>query len=164
MAKKLMLLRHGKSDWNAGLETDYERPLALRGKQAARRMAQLMVEEELEPELILSSPAKRAADTARIVQTELGDVELEELETIYEADVSELLEVVHTLPPDCSSAMLVGHNPGLEELLAELTGTPENVMKTCTLAVLESKAGTWDELSAGSCRLVELHNPRELED
>jgi len=159
-----MLLRHGKSDWNAGLEVDFERPLAQRGKQAARRIAQLIVEEELEPELIVTSPAQRALETARIVHTELADTELEEREAVYEADLPELLNIVHTLPDEYDSVMLVGHNPGLEELLAELSGKEEYVMKTCTLAVLDARVADWSELAPGSCRLAVMHNPRDLED
>jgi phosphohistidine phosphatase len=164
VTKTILLLRHGKSDWNSSLENDYDRPLALRGKQAARRMATLITEEELEPELILTSPAARAAQTAQIVQFEIGDVDLAERESLYEAEVEDLLSAVQALPNDLERVMLVGHNPGLEELAAELTGDSGIVLKTCTLVVINARAGDWRDISPGSAKLAAIYNPRDIED
>jgi phosphohistidine phosphatase len=163
MRKTLMLLRHGKSDWNTSLEADFDRPLAPRGKDAARKMAALMVEQDLEPELIITSPAARAAQTAAIVVAEIGDIDLVEDEALYEASLDDLLATVHNLPDDVDRALLVGHNPGFEELAAELSGDNGVVMKTCTLAVLQVKSKSWEEVRSGTARLSALYNPRDFE-
>jgi phosphohistidine phosphatase len=157
--KTLLLLRHGKSDWKNELESDFDRPLAPRGIKAARKMAEMMEEEDLVPELIVSSPAKRAISTARIVLDELGDVELEENEDIYGAELSALMNVVHSLPEDYDKVMLVGHNPGFEELANALSGREDTVMKTCSLAILNMRRGSWEEVQEGSFELEDIKNP-----
>lgn len=159
-----MLLRHGKSDWSNNLDSDFDRPLAARGKQAAKRMAALMIEQELEPELVITSPAARAAQTAGIVLAEIGDVDLVEDEALYEASLEDLLATVHNLPDDVGRVLLVGHNPGFEELAAELSSDGGVVMKTCTLAVLQVKSKSWEEVRSGSARLAALYNPRDLDE
>lgn len=163
MRRTLMLLRHGKSDWNNNLDSDFDRPLAPRGKQAAKRMAEMMIEREMEPELIITSPAVRALQTAQIVLTEIGDIDVVEDEAVYEASLEDLLGTVQNLPDDVERVLMVGHNPGLEELATELTGDTGVVMKTCTLAIIQAKVKSWEDVTAGSAKLSALYNPRDLD-
>src|SRR5689334_1401090 len=130
MKRKLLILRHGKSDWSNEKESDFDRPLATRGVEAAERVGRYLFEEDLLPDVIVTSPAKRALNTAELVQEELVDVDIQENDAIYEGDLEHLMGVVQELPDECESVMIVGHNPGLEELVDELTGRTDTVFKT----------------------------------
>lgn len=163
MPKTLLLLRHGKSDWNNAKESDYDRPLARRGLLAATRLGQYLFEEDLLPDLLVSSPAKRALQTAELVQAELTDVDLNEEESIYEADLAGLVAVVQALPQDVDTVLLVGHNPGMEELCDELSGRTDSVYKTCTLGVLRSELDSWANAGAGKFVREALVNHADLE-
>jgi phosphohistidine phosphatase len=163
MARTLFLLRHGKSRHDATFETDFERPLAPRGTKAAKRMGQLLGQLRLRPALIVTSTAVRALSTAQIVRDELGDVPLVEDEELYAADARVLLDYVRRLPDTAETVLQVGHNPGLEDLLDLLTAQYDAVLKTCSLAVVESPVRSWDQIEEGGCTLAELYHPRELE-
>ena len=163
--KTLLLLRHAKSDWeHSDIESDYERPLASRGVKAAKKMAELIEEQDLIPELIISSPAKRALTTAKLIETQIGDVEVEENEDIYDADLNTLLNVVHSLPDDIDRIMLVGHNPGFEDLTNALSGREDTVLKTCNMAILNSRLGSWAEATEGSFELEDIKLPGGREE
>ena len=166
-----MLLRHGKSDWLAGATKDFNRPLAKRGEKASRRIGKWLLENGLFPEHIISSPASRAYKTAQNVCTVAGmpTAILSADERLYLADVESLLEVIHQCPPDACSLMIIGHNPGLEDLLDYLCTDPApeyangKLMPTAALALLQFN-GPWNELDAGSARLQMLIRPRQLGD
>ena len=164
-----MLMRHGKSDWLAGAVDDFNRPLAKRGEKASRRIGKWLLENDLLPELIISSPASRACKTAQNVCTVAGMPTgiLSADERLYLAGVESLLEVIHQCPPAAGSLMVIGHNPGLEELLEYLCTDPApeaangKLMPTAALALLQLK-GPWNELDAGSASLQILIRPRQL--
>jgi phosphohistidine phosphatase len=162
MQRLLLVMRHGKSLRGPEFPTDHERPLAERGQRDAPRVAKLMQQQGVAPDLIVSSSAERALTTARLVQEELGDVELQLEPVIYSSSVSDLLEVVCRLPDAAQCVLLVGHNPGLEELVDELTGRDDTVLKTCSVAVLDVSAASWEEVVPGSAKLKALMYPREL--
>ena len=121
--KKLLLLRHAKSSWQDASLTDFERPLNKRGLRAAPVIGKFMKERGLRPSLVLASPAQRARDTAKLA-LEAGGIEtlLRYEARIYEADVPTLIEVIRQIEETFDEVMLVGHNPGFEELLGFLTG------------------------------------------
>jgi phosphohistidine phosphatase len=164
----LLLLRHGKSDWQAGACDDFSRPLSKRGKKASRRIGAWLLENGLLPDRIISAPATRAYQTAEYV-CEVSGMSGSVLGTdkrLYLADVGSLLDIIHQCPSAAGSLMIVGHNPGLEELLEYLCADPppetENgkLMPTATLAVLKLN-GAWNELGAGSAHLHTLTRPRQ---
>jgi phosphohistidine phosphatase len=167
--RHLLLLRHGKSDWDAGVAEDFQRPLARRGKKDARRMGQWMHRERLTPDHVVSSPAVRAQETSILVCKEAGirkkDIHFDR--RVYEADVHTLLAVLADCPANRKDILLVGHNPGLEELLAWLCGeetvVPEDgkPMPTATLACLKLPED-WLRLEYGCARLISLTRPRSL--
>ncbi len=110
--KRLYLLRHAKSSWKELSLSDKKRPLNKRGKHDAPLMAELFAHEGIRPDIILSSDAKRAYDTARIVADRL-DVPLKQQPHLYEADLSALTRIVEEAFARYDDVMIVGHNPTL---------------------------------------------------
>lgn len=113
--QNLIIMRHAKSDWAGRLQSDYDRPLAARGSRDAAKMARWLARQEFAPSCIKSSPAVRAAQTARIVAKELDGLPIIWESSLYLADLNVLLDIVRHPPSACW--LLVGHNPGLESLL-----------------------------------------------
>jgi phosphohistidine phosphatase len=113
--KTLYLARHAKSSWKQTELNDIDRPLNKRGKQNAPLMGKVLKEKEVRPELILTSPAKRARKTSYIISEQIGYPKNEIIsdENIYEASTNVLMELVHNLDKKLSSVMIFGHNPAL---------------------------------------------------
>src|SRR5436190_5546197 len=124
--KTLYLMRHAKSSWDDASLSDFEGPLNDRGLKAAPFMGKLMREKGLEPNVILSSPANRAKQTAMLVKDASGfPHEIRFDDRIYEASPQSLLQVASEIDDANMSAMLVGHNPGMEGFIRYLTGSLE---------------------------------------
>src|SRR5436190_24158555 len=120
--KTLLLLRHAKSSKDEPALGDFDRPLNDRGKDDAKLMGRFMRERSICPDLLISSPAKRARLTAELVLKAAGlPINVAFDERIYEADVHRLLAVVSQIEPGINVVMLVGHNPGCEDLVEVLT-------------------------------------------
>ena len=162
MAFQLLVLRHGKSIRGPEFATDFERPLALRGIKAAGRIGRLVRDLDLVPELIVTSPAVRALTTAKLVRKELGEVALVKDERIYSGYGEELVSLIQSLPTDRSKVMIVGHNPGFEDLVDELTGKDDTILKTCSLAILLGHSESWSMCVREGFQLTEVFHPREL--
>ena len=163
--KTLMLLRHAKSSWKDSDLADHERPLNKRGKKDAPQMGRLLSAEGLMPDLILSSTAVRARQTAEAVahaSAYEGKVEL--LEDLYLAPAGKLLsEAQSRAPGSVGRLLLVAHNPGLEDLVEILSGTREP-FPTAALAVFEVEIEHWKELELGvETRLSKLYRPKEID-
>lgn len=159
--KHLYLLRHAKSSWDDHSLPDFDRPLNARGKRAAPFMGRLMTERGLLPDAVISSPAKRAASTAELVTQAGGWARSIALEQrIYEASPQTLVNVISELSPYVGSALIVGHNPGMEGLVRYLTGRLEP-MPTAALAVIDLQIDSWDATSDGCGLLKALFRPRE---
>lgn len=160
--KRLLLLRHAKSSWaDAGL-SDFDRPLNERGLQAAPLVGRFMRKRKLRPDLVLCSPAERARHTASLVREAAGfDAPLRYDERIYEATAARLLEVVSQIEEDAAEVLLVGHNPGLEELLARLTGEPRH-MPTAALARVLLDTEKWGKVREHAGLFELFIKPKEL--
>lgn len=164
--RTLYLLRHAKSSWKDDSLSDFDRPLKGRGRKAAEQIGQVLVEEKLlstaQSPLVISSPAVRARETTELVLESSG-LKLKPRfdERIYEADVRTLLQVVHAIPDESDTALLVGHNPGFENLLAYFTGDMRH-MPTAALAKIEFDVKTWKKVSEGAGRLEWFVTPKEL--
>ena len=164
----LLLLRHGKSDSPAGV-ADFDRPLKKRGRQASDQIGRWLIDNGLTPDFMLSSPANRAITTARRVCETMGKNPgtIHEKRDIYLAELETLLKTVRLLPESADRAMIVGHNPGLEELLAALSKTvvspydESGRMPTCALAVLRL-GSAWADTALQSASLEFLILPRAL--
>ncbi|MES9970146.1 MAG: histidine phosphatase family protein [Candidatus Thiodiazotropha sp.] len=169
MARELMLLRHGKSDWSQQVE-DFKRPLKDRGKRGAQRMGVWLLQQQLQPDHVVSSPAERAIVTAqKTVKTMGGDARaIQEDRRIYAANVDELLRVLSEVPPESKRVMLVGHNPGLEMLTEYLQGeriplpSDGKLVPTSTLVMIEMP-DDWSELKRGDGNLISIVRPSSMD-
>ena len=162
--KILYLLRHAKSSWDDTALADFDRPLNGRGRHAAPLVAEFMRGKGLRPGLVVSSPAARARQTAELVAGREGvDVPVRFDEHIYEAHPLDLLKVVRGTDESVAELMLVGHNPGLEELTERLTGERER-LPTAALVRIELKADGWPQVEEGCGRLDWVVTPRALEE
>lgn len=159
--KKLYILRHAKSSWEQAGIADFQRPLNHRGLIAAPFIGELIAGRGYLPDLILSSPAKRASQTASIVKESSGaNAELRFDDQIYEASPQALRQVVAELSDNIGSAMLVGHNPGIEGFIRFLTGA-EEPMPTAAFASINLNIDKWGDLSAGCGDIQEIIRPKE---
>ena len=160
--KTLYLLRHAKSSWKEPGLQDFDRPLNGRGREAAPLVGRFIRKRKLRVDLLLSSPAARARQTAALVK-ESAKLSAEVLydERIYEADAARLLEVVTQAGESADTLMLVGHNPGMDELLMFLTGEGQR-MSTAALACVALDVEKWGKVRERTGRLEWLVRPKEL--
>ncbi len=171
MPRELLILRHAKSDWGAGASNDFARPLAKRGRKDAPRVGAWLYREGLVPDLVISSPAERAKQTAvKICKTiDYKNKDIIWFDEIYAADVSDLLRVLARCPTDARTVLLVGHNPGLEELLLFLAGDEVEetedgkILPTAALARLEMPED-WGSLGSSCAQLIGITRPRNLSE
>jgi phosphohistidine phosphatase len=162
--RTLYLLRHAKSSWKDETLRDFDRPLKGRGRRAAGQIGQVLAEEKLKSPLVISSPAVRARETTELVLESAGfGIEPRLEERIYEADVRTLVEIVRSIPAASDTAIMVGHNPGFENLLSYFTGENRH-MPTCALAKIEFDAASWSEVSEETGRLELFVTPKDLEE
>ncbi|MDQ6898939.1 MAG: histidine phosphatase family protein [Candidatus Dormibacteraeota bacterium] len=165
--KLLYLLRHAKSSWDDPKLPDHDRPLNPRGLKAAKRMAQRMHRANVSPALLLCSSARRARETLAPVEQALSPAKIKVEEGLYAADAAQLLERLHRIAPSVQSVMIIGHNPGIQELAVQLMGDQEARSRMASkfpagsLATLSIRAPRWRELAAGGVELVEFMMPRD---
>jgi phosphohistidine phosphatase len=168
--KTLYLLRHAKSSWDDPGLDDHERPLAPRGRKAAKKLASHLRAAGVTPELVLCSPARRTRQTLDLIRAALGDPEIRVDEALYGASEGLLLERVQAVDPQVQSLLVLGHNPGLQAFGLELAGRgAEQVrsrlhekMPTGALATLSFAGQGWAAVEPGSGELVDLVVPRDL--
>ena len=162
--RTLYLLRHAKSSWKDATLPDFERPLKGRGRDAAEQMGRFLASKKVSVGALISSPSVRTRQTIDIVlsHVELG-VEPQFDQRIYEASLSPLVQVLSEIPDDTKAAMLVGHNPGMEEMVAFLTRESRH-MPTCALAKISIAGSSWKEAQRGAGKLEWFVTPKDLED
>jgi phosphohistidine phosphatase len=161
--KRLTLVRHAKSSWKDPGRADFDRPLSKRGKQDAPRMGERLAARGQRPDLILSSPARRARKTAKEIARKIG-LPSERLvleEKIYEAEPEALLEVVQSLDDRWENVMLVGHNPGLTDLGNLLADCEIANIPTCGVLCLDFAAAAWHNVAHGAGTLVFYDYPKK---
>ncbi|MGH8119430.1 MAG: SixA phosphatase family protein [Gammaproteobacteria bacterium] len=164
----LLIMRHAKSDWSDHAAADFDRMLTDRGRKDAKKMGTWLRKKKIIPDSIVSSPAARAERTALIVCKETGfdPAEIMWDRRIYEASREDLLKVVAGHAQNNGCMLLIGHNPGLEELLSYLSGDqPEanetgKMLTTAAIAVLDYGKQAINHKKA-SARLVRLVRPRD---
>jgi phosphohistidine phosphatase len=161
MRRELWLLRHGKSDRNLAMD-DFDRPLKKRGKRAAERIGTWLQEQRLTPDWIVSSPAKRAFATAKIVHKAIAveSLVITQDKRLYQEGFERLKTVMAECPIEAKRVLLVGHNPELEDLLIHLAGADnlpdtDKLLPTATLARL-IMPDDWSHLEAGCARLLSI--------
>ena len=162
--KTALILRHAKSDWDNRHQQDHERPLNERGKRAAPRMGELILEQQLTPDTIISSTAQRARETVQVVASSCqfaGEIVYDD--NLYLAPPSVYIDILNTLPEQCQRILFVGHNPGMEELVSQLTGQ-QVTMPTAALAHLQWQIDSWQQLADTEvATLGDFWIPRELD-
>ena len=170
MIHELLIMRHAKSAWDTSAKTDFDRPLAKRGYEAAPKMGRWLKAQGLMPDYVLSSPAKRAQETIEQVCAvlDIAPATIQWRREIYEATASTLLQLLVQTPASAQRVLLVGHNPGEEDLLLHLCGPlpiPDDrkLLPTAAIAQL-SLSCAWQDLAANCARCVQLQRPRELPD
>ncbi len=161
--KTLLLMRHAKSSWKNPELSDHDRPLNKRGKADAPRMGEFLCEQELVPDIILTSTAKRARKTAQAVAEAIPrPVECEEVGELYFGSIEDWLQRIRRCDDGVQCVMLFGHNPGLEIFLEMLTGEQE-LLPTAAVAEIECSISHWKLLEADrSCHLAAVWRPKEL--
>ena len=163
--KTLLVLRHAKSSWDDGTLGDHERPLNERGQRDAPQMGKVIREYRLVPDVLLSSDALRARQTAEAVAKAAhyeGEILLDS--RLYGASPAEIIRVLRTVDvTNAATALIVGHNPGLEELVARLTRERQD-LPTAALAQIVLPVNQWRDLTVSSRgSLIGLWRPKELE-
>ncbi len=171
MRHRIYLLRHAKSSWDQPDLADHERPLAKRGRKAVAKLGRHFRDAGVRPDLVLCSSAARAVETLDGVREALPpEAELEVEGDLYGAGSDALLTRLRRVPDEVGSAMLIGHNPAIEELALELAGEEDDgdararmeaKYPTGALATLRFE-GSWGELEPGAAALEAFVVPREL--
>lgn len=167
--KLLTLLRHAKSDWSTADAADFDRPLKNRGRRDAPQMGDYFAKLGLVPDLIVSSPAKRARQTAELFAVAAGYRQaIVWVDNAYMASGSELMSIVRDQPDTAGHVLLVGHNPGLEHLAAQLIGADTYDMATsirlptCAAAHIALTVDVWREVQSNTGQLQWLIHPKLL--
>jgi phosphohistidine phosphatase len=168
VVKRLYLLRHAKSSWkDPGLD-DHDRPLAGRGRRAADAVGRYLREHDLRPELVLCSTARRTRETLERMDLALGGRAVRMEPGLYGASAGALLERLRDVPDAVGSVLLIGHNPGLQELALELARPAPAVREleakypTAALAAFAFEGPSWRDLDRGTARLVSFVRARDL--
>lgn len=165
MSQELLLLRHGKSNWNVQTD-DFHRPLNKRGIRGANNVGMWLLKQNLIPDTIITSSAERAIDTAKQACAKMS-VEMNCIQSdqrLYLADLKTLLQLISELSHDIKRILLIGHNPGLEELLIYLSEkkvkipTDFKLMPTATVARLIITE-PWDSIEKNCAELLEIRRP-----
>jgi len=170
--KTLYLLRHAKSSWDHPGLRDHQRPLAPRGQRAAPRMGAYMAEQGYDPELVLCSTSERTRQTWALVAPELAnEPNVQFSDEVYHASAGSLLDLATEIPPVYSSAMLIGHNPGVHAVADWLSGHGNERLldelgvryPTAALAVISFDVDDWSDVRAGTGTLEDFVRPRDLD-
>jgi phosphohistidine phosphatase len=160
--KTLLILRHAKSSHEDGSLKDIDRPLNERGIGDAKLMGGVIRKRKIQPDLIVASPAERVRQTADLaLKAARLNVELTFDKRIYEASARGLLKVLSDLNDTSNTVLLIGHNPGLEDLLERLTGEAI-ILPTAALVSVELNVEHWTEVRTGAGKVTYRVTPKEL--
>lgn len=164
----LTLLRHAKSTWTDSVRADIDRPLNDKGRRAAAAMGRWMAGEDLAFDLVIASPATRVRQTIEGIEDSLGRPLVPMFDTrVYMASAATLADIVQAVPASVSRLLLIGHNPGLEELVLWLVPqSPERAdveEKYPTASLAEIMVDRWAGLAEGDGKLLRFTRPRDLD-
>ena len=169
--RAIAIMRHAKSDWGEPGVLDFDRPLNERGRREAMRVGHELRDGNVRFDRLIASPAARVRETLAELEQGYG----EPLEThferrVYEAGVDSLLELVCTIPEQAHAPLLVGHNPGLHQLVMALASEDDELrakvsdnLPTGALALIDLPASRWNEVEPGTGLIAKLILPRELD-
>lgn len=161
MSKRLLLFRHAKSDWHAGIPDDHERPLTKRGSEAARIMGRVLAAADQLPDLVVTSSAVRARTTVELAHEAGGwRCPVETSDALYDTDAASVLEEIRKLPDAAAGVLLAGHEPTWSELASRLIGGGDLRFPTAALARLDLDVARWRDATFGCGALVWLLQPK----
>lgn len=167
--KILYVLRHAKSDWGDSSLVDFDRPLNARGRKAAKAIGRELRERKIKPDLVLASPAVRALQTIERVEDGYGSkFEVEDEPRIYGGEPETLVDLIKSAPDNVDRLLIVGHNPGLQDLVVKLSGPGELLdeatekFPTAALAEIRFDTKSWSGIAPGQGILECLVRPRNL--
>ncbi|MBU1099267.1 MAG: histidine phosphatase family protein [Bacteroidetes bacterium] len=160
--KNLYIVRHAKSSWKEAGRTDFERSLNTRGLHNAPFMGRLLAEQNVKPDIILSSPAKRAITTARLFSDSLGYPleNIVEEESIYEAGINSLVKVINGIPDKYNIAMIFGHNPGLTIVTNYMCDKYIDNIPTCGIVKIELNVDSWNDVADECGKIISFDYPK----
>lgn len=166
MAKRLILVRHAKSDWGNPSIRDFDRPLNKRGHTAAPEMVKRMVDQHIYPDKMVSSPALRAITTAKYFAKEWGinENDIQTDKNIYEAGIKNLLTIVNHFDNHQNTIAMFGHNPGLTDFANYLSDVNIYNMPTCSIVMLEFSFDDWNLVSGSTAKVLLFDYPKSGED
>ncbi len=158
--KTLILVRHAKSDWPQDVP-DFDRPLNERGHRDAPRMAKHILEQGVNIQSFISSPAKRALTTCRYFAETYGNSNIKKEENLYEPHQEDFVKTVQNVSDEFDSVALFSHNGGISDFATSLSGEPL-LFPTCGVAVFEMDCEQWSQFEGASKKLVQFFKPKEI--
>jgi phosphohistidine phosphatase len=160
----LYLIRHAKSSWDNPALRDFQRPLNERGLMDAPRMARYLAERGAKPDLMVTSPARRANTTAQFFAVQFGidESDIVENENIYEASMQVLHRIISDLPDTAKTVLMFGHNPTFTDVANVFTDDLILNVPTCGIVRIESEADSWRSLYDGNTRVTACFFPKEV--
>jgi phosphohistidine phosphatase len=164
MSRTLYLIRHAKSSWDNPALRDFQRPLNQRGQNDAPRMARMLAAEGVRPDLIVTSPARRALTTAQFFAAEMQvpDADFVQNEDIYEASEQQIFRIVSALPDAARVVLLFGHNPTFTDVANCFTEDYIPNVPTCGVVRIESTADSWRSFYEGNSKVTACFFPKEV--
>jgi phosphohistidine phosphatase len=155
-------MRHAKANWGKSEQADFDRPLDEFGLKAAPFMGNVIYNNNLQPDLIISSPAKRAKQTAVLVKA-VAEIkaEIEYADELYGAKLSDFVEITSSIGDKFNSVLLIGHNPELETFIEKLTGEFHQI-STAAIAVIKLNIESWKQVAENCGSLELIARPRDL--
>lgn len=168
----LTIVRHAKSSWGDSGLADFDRPLNNRGRDAARRVGEELKKRGFRFDLVIASPARRVRETLDRMEKGYGEqLPVEFDDQVYGASEQALFDLVRRIPERAHAPMLIGHNPGLQELLLALTSDDNGGLRarvkakfpTAAVALIDFPVPRWDEVGVGSGSIRELILPKQLD-
>jgi phosphohistidine phosphatase len=164
--RTLYLVRHAKSSWDFPNLSDQQRPLNKRGKKDAPKMGKLLKQRNEVPDLMISSPAKRAFSTAKRIAEELGYKikDIEKNETLYMADTDEFYDVICEVPKNVNKLMLFSHNYGITYFANYITETNIENIPTCGIVRVDFEIDLWEDIENKKGKLIYFEYPKKYPD
>ena len=160
--KHLFIVRHAKSSWDSPGLDDYDRPLNGRGKKNAPEMGQRLANRKVTPDVMITSPAKRAYTTAKKIAGKISfpkaDIRKEPL--FYHGSTRDMLSVLQSISDSIETLMIFGHNPGLTDLTNFLSGSDIYNIPTCGIAEIEFDVSSWTKVGGDTGNLVTFDYPK----
>lgn len=162
--RTLYLIRHAKSSWESPGVRDFDRPLNDRGLRDAPSMAKILVERHISPDLVVTSPAKRAQTTALFFARAFGisDEQVLRNPDIYDALPFTILQTISGLPDSARTVLMFGHNPSFTEVANHFTEDFIPNVPTCGIVQINTQAETWAEMTELNSKVVARFFPKEM--